>query len=144
MGPEALCFFVVRPSVCMCLCALHVFACIHVESFSTSLLSTSSCICIADQCRFAYFVVIILFCIYIRDVNSREITFPGQELQFPGLYRDSRFRPITYFYLHDRSWIASGGADLALFPADAGTPLPPADDRRWPHWVLTLLCEELV
>jgi len=28
-----------------------------------------------------------------RDVNSREIAFPGRESQFPGLDRDSRFRP---------------------------------------------------
>jgi len=30
------------------------------------------------------------------DVNSREIAFLGQEMQFPGLDRDSRFRPIMY------------------------------------------------
>ena len=115
MGPEALCFFVVRPSVCMCVCALHVFACIHVESFSTSLLSTSSCICIADQCRFAYFVVIILFCIYIRDVNSWEIAFPGQESQFPGIDRDSLFHPSTYLLLarseSDRRRGCEGGGE---------------------------------
>jgi len=46
-----------------------------------------------------------------RDVNSREIAFPGRESQFPGLDRDSRFRPSTYFYLCDRSWIAGGGRE---------------------------------
>jgi len=46
----------------------------------------------------------------IRDVNSREIAFPGRESQFPGLDRDSRFRLSTYFYLCDRSWIAGRGA----------------------------------
>ena len=45
-----------------------------------------------------------------RDVNSREIAFPGRVSQFLGLDRDSRFRLSTYFYLHDRSWIAGGGA----------------------------------
>ena len=66
----------------------------------------------------------------IRDVNSSEVAFPGGESQFPGLDRYSRFRPSTYFYLHDRSWIAGGGAkggrgdhrpDPAPFPADDGT-----------------------
>ena len=44
-----------------------------------------------------------------RHVNSREIAFPGRELQVPGLDRDSRFRPSTYFYLRGlqiRSWIS--------------------------------------
>jgi len=34
--------------------------------------------------------------IIIRDVNSREIAFLGWEMQFPGLDRDSRFRPSTF------------------------------------------------
>ena len=34
-----------------------------------------------------------------RDVNSREIAFLGRESQFPGLGRDSRFRPSTYLLL---------------------------------------------
>jgi len=51
-----------------------------------------------------------LISVVTRDVNSREIVFPGWESQFPGLDRDSRFRPSTYFYLRDLSWIACGGA----------------------------------
>jgi len=47
------------------------------------------------------------------------------------------------FYLRDRSWIASGGAkggrgdhrpDPAPFPADDGTPTPPADDQHSRQW----------
>ena len=67
------------------------------------------------------------------DVNSREMAFLGRESQFPGLDLDSLFRPSTYFYLRDRSWIAGGGAkggrgdhrpEQAPFPADDGTPSP--------------------
>jgi len=48
----------------------------------------------------------------IRDVNSWEIAFPERESQFPGLDRDSRFRPSTYFHLRDGSLAGArrGGA----------------------------------
>jgi len=78
----------------------------------------------------------------LRDVNSREITFPGRETQLLGLDRDSRFHPST-FYQRDRSWISSGGAkggaaiagrSPTLFPADARPPSPPANDRRSRRW----------
>jgi len=41
--------------------------------------------------------------------SRKRIAFPGRESQFPGIDRDSGFRPSTYFYLHDRSWIAGKG-----------------------------------
>ena len=47
--------------------------------------------------------------VIVRGVNSLEIAFPGRESQFPGLDRDSRFRPSTYFHLRDQSWGREGG-----------------------------------
>jgi len=55
----------------------------------------------------------------LRDVNSREITFPGRETQLLGLDRDSRFHPST-FYQRDRSWISSGGAKGGRRRSQAG------------------------
>ena len=52
-----------------------------------------------------------------RDVNSREIAFPGRESQFPGLDQNSQFRPNRYFYVRDRSWIAGGGTRRGRSPA---------------------------
>ena len=47
-------------------------------------------------------------CTCVRDVNSREIAFPGRESQFPDLDRDSQFHPSTkYFYLRDHSRVGS-------------------------------------
>ena len=64
---------------------------------------------------------------------------PGKS-QFPGLDRDSRFRPSTYFYLRGSpagSRRRGGGdhrPDPAPFPADDGTPSPPADDQHSRQW----------
>jgi len=44
---------------------------------------------------------------YVYLVNV--IAFPGSKSQFPGLDRDSRFRPSTYLR-RNRSWIVGGGA----------------------------------
>jgi len=69
-----------------------------------------------DRKRILVSVLYASFCLFLccyvvlRDVNSREMAFPGRESQFPGLDRDSRFRPSKYFYLRDRSWVAGGGA----------------------------------
>jgi len=38
-------------------------------------------------------------CNLIRDVTSREIAFPGREMRFPGLDRDSRLCSSTYLLL---------------------------------------------
>jgi len=63
---------------------------------------------------------------------------PGKS-QFPGLDRDSRFRPSTYFYLRGPPVGARMGggdhrSDPAPFPADDGTPSPPADDQHSRQW----------
>jgi len=63
-----------------------------------------------------------------RDVNFREIAFPGRESQLAGLDRDSRFCPSTYFYLPDRSWIAGAGGRS---PAGSGAiPRPMTGPHR--------------
>ena len=79
-----------------------------------------------------------------RDVNSREIAFPGPESQFPGLHRASRFCPSTTYRLPFTGMIRVGspwgegkkrgaiaGWSPVLFPADAGTP---SIDRRSRWW----------
>ena len=51
----------------------------------------------------------------IRNVNSREIAFPGQESQFPGIDRDSLFHPSTYLLVarseSDRRRGCEGGGE---------------------------------
>ena len=74
-----------------------------------------------------------------RDVNSREIAFPGWQSQFPGLDRDSRFRPSTAWSELDRrqgseGWRGDHRPDPAPFPADNGIPSPPADDQHSRQW----------
>ena len=67
-----------------------------------------------------------------RDVNSREIAFPGRESQFPGL---DRFRLSVFTCVIGvgspagaRRGRGDHRPDAAPFPADDGTPSPPVDD----------------
>jgi len=51
---------------------------------------------------------------------------------------ETRFRPSTYLYLPDLSWIAGAGGDHrpdpAPFPADDRTPSPPAYEQHSRQW----------
>jgi len=63
-----------------------------------------------------------------RDVNSLKIAFPGLDSQFPGLDRDSRFRPSMYLlpYMLTEVWsqagVCRGGSDYR--------PVPDAEPHR--------------
>ena len=73
-----------------------------------------------------------------RDVNSREIAFPGRESQFPGL-DFTQVRTFTCVIGVGSPAGARRGRgdhrpDPAPFPADDGTPSPPADDQHSRQW----------
>ena len=61
-----------------------------------------------------------------RDVNSREIAFPGRESQFPGLDQDSISPDYVLFAGVIGVGSLAGGDDRRpvsdAIPADAGTP----------------------
>ena len=75
-----------------------------------------------------------------RDVNSREIAFPGRESQFPGLHRDSRFRPSTYLLPTWSVWDGQRGREGGncrlvpdSVPGRCGDPIDWSDrhSKRW-------------
>jgi len=73
-------------------------------------------------------------CFKVGLLIPGEIAFPGRESQFPGLVRDSRFRPSTYLW-RNRSWIVGGTQGGGR----CRTPLPPADDHTTGGGVLETL-----
>ena len=70
-------------------------------------------------------------CLSIRDVNSREITFPGSRVAIPGSRSRLDFAGVRIYYRHDQSWIAGRGVEgvIAGRPPDAQYGRPKA--RCW-------------